>query len=111
MVSWFQSTRDQLRRQHGRIIPSLAFVHIPVQATAVFQQSGKRTEATEPGLNYDYIGHQGECPDSPTCWNGGDKSFMRALVETEGLLAVFSGHDHGIEYVLCYLISMSGHCS
>lgn len=33
---------------------------------------------------------------------GLDEPFMKALVETDGLMAVFSGHDHGIEYVLIF---------
>jgi len=75
-------------------------VHIPVHATFDFQEHGGRTEATEPGINEELIGQQGDICDSTgnDChYNGADKPFMKALVETEGLLAVFSGHDHGVE--------------
>lgn len=87
------------RRQHGRVIPSLVFVHIPVHATAVFQKNS-RSATAEPGLNEESIGHQGDVCDSAgnNCnYNGGDGPLMKALVETEGLMAVFSGHDHGVE--------------
>jgi len=96
VVSWFQKTRDQFKQQNGRTIPSIAFVHIPVHATRAFQKSGHRSDNTEPGLDKDLIGHQGDCPGLD-CYTHGDYAFMKALVETEGLMAVFSGHDHGVE--------------
>lgn len=96
VVSWFQGTRDQFNRQNGRAIPSLAFVHIPVQATRAFQKSGARGENTEPGLETEFIGHQDDCAGND-CYNHRDYGFMKALVETQGLMAVFSGHDHGTE--------------
>jgi hypothetical protein len=102
VVAWFRSTRDDFRQQNGRTIPSLAFVHIPVGATYDFQQNGGLSSTAEPGINEEAIGRQGDSCDSTgnTCvYHGADTAFMQALVETEGLMAVFSGHDHGIEYV------------
>lgn len=96
VVSWFQYTRDKFNQQNGRTIPSLAFVHIPVQATRAFQKSGDRGDNTEPGINAEMIGHQDDC-DGTDCYNHRDYGFMKALVETQGLMAVFSGHDHGVE--------------
>lgn len=78
----------------------MAFVHIPVHATFTFQQSGDRTDTTEPGLNQELIGEQGDICDSTgnnCASNGADTPFMKALAETEGLMAVFSGHDHSVE--------------
>jgi hypothetical protein len=95
VVTWFQATRDQFNKQNGRVIPSLAFVHIPIQATRAFQKSRRNAE-TEPGLQAEIIGHQDDCPGID-CYNGGDYDFMKALVETQGLISVFSGHDHGVE--------------
>lgn len=56
--------------------------------------------ATAPGLNEEIIGHQGDvCDNNGNCnYSKADEPFMRALVETDGLMAVFSGHDHGVEY-------------
>jgi hypothetical protein len=31
-------------------------------------------------------------------YTGGDVPFMKALLESEGLKAVFSGHDHGDDW-------------
>ncbi|KAH8704382.1 Metallo-dependent phosphatase-like protein [Phaeosphaeriaceae sp. PMI808] len=99
VVSWFQATRDEIAIRNGRVIPSLVFVHIPVQATRVFQESVWYGESTSPGLNYEIIGHQDDCAETD-CYNHGDVPFMKALVETEGLMAVFSGHDHGIDWCM-----------
>jgi hypothetical protein len=88
--------RDNFNSQNGRIIPSLAFVHIPVQATRAFQKSGRLSKTANPGLNTEIIGHEDDCEGSD-CYNHRDYSFMKALVETEGLISVFSGHDHGVE--------------
>ena len=58
---------------------------------------------TNPGLNEERIGHQGDvCDDhGNNCkYNGADIPFMRALVETKGLMAVFSGHDHGVDWCM-----------
>ncbi|CAN9338920.1 unnamed protein product [Alternaria alternata] len=82
--------------------PSMAFVHIPIRATRSFQQNG-RDRKTSPGLNEENIGHQGDVCDSTgnNCkYGGADIPFMTALVETEGLMAVFSGHDHGVDWCM-----------
>jgi hypothetical protein len=66
-----------------------------VQATRAFQKT-VLTPANEPGLNDEALGFQADC-DGIDCWTHADVPFMKALVETEGLMAVFSGHDHGVE--------------
>jgi hypothetical protein len=35
---------------------------------------------------------------------GGDHAFMQALVETEGLMAAFSGHCHRIDWYVFLLL-------
>lgn len=95
VISWFKLTRDQIKKDHGgKAIPSLAFVHIPPSVTLKWQKSKQRTATTEPGLSKDIIGAQAE--NVPHA----DDAFMQALAETEGLMAVFSGHDHGIDWYL-----------
>ncbi|CBX97919.1 hypothetical protein IAQ61_000902 [Plenodomus lingam] len=103
VVAWFTQKSSEFHHQHGRVIPSLAFVHIPVHATYSFQQHGGLIATHEPGLNEELIEQQGEKCDSSgsNCsYNGADAPFMKALVETEGLMAVFSGHDHGIDWCM-----------
>jgi hypothetical protein len=84
----------------------MAFIHIPVHATLSFQQHGGRTvsPSRNPGLNEEIIGQQGDqyCDNSgyACAYNGADIPFMKSLVDTEGLMAVFSGHDHGIDWCM-----------
>ncbi|KAF2853407.1 Metallo-dependent phosphatase [Plenodomus tracheiphilus IPT5] len=102
VVKWFRQKSSQFRQQHNRVIPSMAFVHIPVHATYSFQQND-RTATNEPGLNEEFIGQQGDQCDSSgnhCTYNGADIPFMKALVGTEGLMAVFSGHDHGVDWCM-----------
>lgn len=92
-----------MKEAFKRVVPSLAFVHIPVHATWSFQQkkAGGANPNTEPGIDEEIIGYQGDECDiaGDNCeYTGRDSPFMKALVETEGLMAVFSGHDHGIDW-------------
>jgi Calcineurin-like phosphoesterase len=88
VVKWFQQTSTSLNAKYGNPIPSLGFVHIPVSAMLAFQKGGV-DEHNEPGLNSDVpLGSQG--PD--------DTAFVQALTEKDGMLAVFSGHDHGNDF-------------
>lgn len=106
VVAWFRSTNTDLISRHGKVIPSLAFVHIPTNASLALQEKGLN-ECKQPGINDDIPlaqQAQGWCADGSndaTCSYGAqDVPFMEALVSTEGLLAVFSGHDHGDTW--CY---------
>lgn len=103
VVSWFTSTRAKLTAAHGKSLPSLAFVHIPVDAFLAFQDSGVDANR-EPGINEDVpLSQQGlqsgeGSSDTVYTYGGQDVPFMRALLDTEGLMAVFSGHDHGNDW-------------
>ncbi|KAG5951400.1 hypothetical protein E4U53_003185 [Claviceps sorghi] len=109
VVRWYQATNARLRRRHG-VIPSLAFVHIPTNASAALQQEHGRPSIhprRQPGINDDYplaAQAQGWCPDGrndPSCPYGGqDLPFMQAVATTPGLIGLFSGHDHGATW--CY---------
>jgi hypothetical protein len=64
--------------------------------------------STSPGLNRELINHQGNqrhtCDkDGKNCkYAGLDKPFMEELVKTEGLMAVFFGHNHRVEYAMTF---------
>ena len=92
VVDWFTRTRDTLNAQHGGPIPSLAFFHVPTYSIFAFQQGGV-SPTKQPGINDDIIAHQNQAP-----YDGKDVPFMKALAETEGLIATFSGHDHGDDW-------------
>jgi hypothetical protein len=96
VITWFKNTQARLRLKHGRVLPSLAFVHIPTFASAAFQQRGVDSNR-QPGINEDIpLSPQGL--DDNAVYVGGDIPFMQALLGTQGLLAVFSGHDHGNDW-------------
>jgi hypothetical protein len=110
VVNWFQKKRDGINRRFGKTIPSLAFVHIPTNASAALQTEHGQASIDahrQPGINDDYVlapQAQGWCPDgtfSADCEYGGqDLPFMKAITSTPGLMGVFSGHDHGDTW--CY---------
>ncbi|KAJ5562198.1 hypothetical protein N7535_003346 [Penicillium sp. DV-2018c] len=95
VVEWFTTANANLTTTYGRSIPSLAFVHIPVQAMRAFQVSGI-SPMREPGINDERVQHQGY--GYPSGYHSQDFPFMQALLNTTGLAAVFSGHDHGNDW-------------
>ncbi|KAI1466446.1 Metallo-dependent phosphatase [Daldinia caldariorum] len=106
VVNWFIQTSNEIVGKYGKIIPSLAFVHIPTYASYILQKEGVDPHA-EPGINDDNPlapQAQGWCSDGRndgTCDYGGqDIPFMQAISAVPGLMAVFSGHDHGNSW--CY---------
>ncbi|KXT10105.1 hypothetical protein AC579_9709 [Pseudocercospora musae] len=106
VVEWFQQSNALLTQRYQRIIPSLAFVHIPTNASAALQTGPGVDPNTEPGINDDYPlapQAQGWCPngtDGGCDYGGQDTPFMQAITTTPGLMALFSGHDHGNTW--CY---------
>lgn len=98
MVKWFTTTRDKLNDIYNKTLPSLAFFHIPVTAMLAFQQDIGPNAHTEPGINDDNpLAEQGPS-DGSFDYTGQDKPFMQALTKTKGLIATFSGHDHGDDW-------------
>ncbi|KAL7940983.1 Metallo-dependent phosphatase-like protein [Trichoderma barbatum] len=104
VVDWFVATRAQLNKRYKKAVPSFAFVHIPVGAMYSFQQEKGVNELKEPGINADNpLSQQGV--QSPLFnatasfeYTGQDRSFMKALLDTQNLMGVFSGHDHGDDW-------------
>jgi hypothetical protein len=106
VVDWFVSTNAALQTGDSPI-PSLAFVHIPTNASQALQTEAGVDPSLQPGVNDDYMlatQAQGWCADGRddgTCQYGAqDVPFMEAIVSTPGLIALFSGHDHGDTW--CY---------
>lgn len=100
VVRWFNETRQQLSRNFSTLVPSLAFVHIPVTASQALQRDRGVDPNLQPGVNDDNplaAQAQGWCANGTVgcAYGGQDIPFMEALVATEGLMGVFSGHDHG----------------
>jgi len=87
VISWFRETSVRIAANYNRTIPSLAFFHIPTSSMLTFQDGGV-DPAKEPGIN----------DDVPLDAQKNDSSFESALLETPGLIATFSGHDHGNDW-------------
>ncbi|KAJ4315873.1 hypothetical protein N0V84_008142 [Fusarium piperis] len=105
VVEWFNETNAALVEEHGKEIPSLAFVHIPIHASYVFQEELGPNKNNQPGINEEDVVQQGAgwCAEgtSRNCDYGDqDLPFMRALISTPGLMGLFYGHDHGNSW--CY---------
>lgn len=107
VVDWFVTTNQELTASHGGPLPSLAFVHIPTYASRVLQTEAGVRKHYQPGINDDYpLAPQGQrwCAggvnDGSCEYGGQDVPFMQAIASTPGLMALFSGHDHGDTW--CY---------
>ncbi|KAJ5475199.1 hypothetical protein N7539_008265 [Penicillium diatomitis] len=107
VVEWFQATNADLVQKHGKHIPSLVFVHIPINAALAVQTQHEVDSHKEPGINDDYpLAQQGQnwCASGEyggSCsYAGQDELLMKALAQTHGVIGVFSGHDHGDTW--CY---------
>lgn len=65
-------------------------MHIPIQVTESYSQAGLISKTRTPGIQWhEDLGVQDD-----------EKGvlFMQALVDTPGLLGVFSGHDHNTDW-------------
>ena len=108
VVDWFTTTKAALNAKYNNnnnnytfssnsstLIPSLAFVHIPIYAAAAFQNAGV-SPTRAPGINDDNPLAMQSIENNT--YTGHDIPFMQALLDTPGLIAVFSGHDHGDDW-------------
>jgi len=99
VAAWFTVTSSKLSARYRNTIPSLAFYHIPVNAMLAFQQGPSVNPNQEPGINDDNpLAQQGSVSGSTSNYTGQDISFMSAMLGIKGLIATFSGHDHGDDW-------------
>ncbi|PYI10931.1 Metallo-dependent phosphatase [Aspergillus sclerotiicarbonarius CBS 121057] len=114
VVTWFVETNANLTKQYGKVIPSIAFYHIPVNAMLAFQNQGVN-ENEEPGINADdpldqqgSASGQGDVSGTVFSYSGQDIPFIQAMLNTKGLLATFSGHDHGDDWCFKWDSKLAG---
>lgn len=96
-AAWFTSATVAAKQRWG-VLPSLAFVHIPVNAFLDLQRSTAVAVGGShfPGLDADVpLAQQANSAVSNNVYTGEDIPFMQALLATEGLHSIYSGHDHG----------------
>ncbi|KAJ4165649.1 hypothetical protein LMH87_007273 [Akanthomyces muscarius] len=103
VVAWFEATNARLRARFGRAIPSLGFVHIPAYASVELQTRGVDPNR-QPGINDEKASPQaqGWCESGThdCAYGKQDTAFMKAIAKTEGMMGLFSGHDHANSW--CY---------
>ena len=114
VVDWFVNENARISQFYNRTIPSLAFFHIPVNAMLAFQNQGVSSRL-EPGINDDVPlaqqgqgGLQGDAIGKVAKYRGQDVPFMKALLATQGLMATFSGHDHGDDWCFKWNTTLPG---
>ncbi|KAF4993425.1 hypothetical protein FGRMN_6513 [Fusarium graminum] len=104
VVKWFNETNAGLVEEHGKEIPSLAFVHIPVYASLQLQKVSGVDKNYNPGINDETVIQQGAgwCADKKGGCDYADQDLplMQALIATPGVIGLFSGHDHDNSW--CY---------
>lgn len=106
VVTWFNETSASLAKQYSKTLPSLVFLHIPINATWALQVQDGVNADKQPGINDELPVPQQEgwCTSddaTPNCDHGSrDTPLMQALVSIPGIMGVFYGHDHGNSW--CY---------
>ncbi|KAF4455798.1 hypothetical protein F53441_1997 [Fusarium austroafricanum] len=107
VVDWFNETSIELNDKYNKTLPSLAFVHVPINATVALQTEIGIRKNYQPGINDDPPVFQqgaGWCsnndPEETCDYGGQDVPFMEVLVSVPGVIGLFSGHDHGNTW--CY---------
>lgn len=102
VVSWLEETRDKLEITYGASLPSIAFFHIPVSASAAFQPDAVNS-STSPGINA-----EGSFPGQDGSGNDKGGPFLQALLDTKNMTATFSGHQHGDDWCFKWDRQLSG---
>jgi hypothetical protein len=101
VVDWYTTTREKLEKRYQKVVPSLGFVHMPMNASQALQGTVWDPKL-HPGMNQDIPIHgqaQNYCPDgseaSGCSYGGQDVPFIEAIASARGMLGLFSAHDHG----------------
>lgn len=104
VVEWFKKTHHELIHKYKKLVPSVAFVHSPTNATRAIQEQMDLSQTRHPGLQEDDqpLPMGTACSDGTyECeYNEADQPFLEAIVSTPGLLAMFHAHNHGTTW--CY---------
>lgn len=96
-AAWFRGVAVAAKRRWG-VLPSLVFNHIPINAFLDLQNTPSADVGGShfPGLDADVpLDQQGNNAASNGDYTGQDVPFMQAMLDTEGVHSVYSGHDHG----------------
>lgn len=108
IIGWYQTTRDELKKENGDYVPSIVFQHIPM---CEYYNVLKRVKSTAKGAIRAFRTHKNEyyvlgdsCKsgdiflEPPSIPNENTGEFD-ALNEQGDVMAVFVGHDHKNSFV------------
>lgn len=98
-VAWYAEASARLERDHGRKIPGLMFLHVPLhEHRQMWEDDAARRAAGLPPL-HGVTGerHEDECVGA---LNGG---LFAAALDRGDVLGIFAGHDHVNDYAGSYL--------
>lgn len=87
-VNWYSKTSEGIRKSLGRVLPALAFFHVPLQE---YRYAIEDPETTFIGIRRENVG-------SPELNSG----LFTAMREHEDVMATFAGHDHDNDYAVLY---------
>lgn len=83
-VEWFRNKAKELRKRDGRVVPGIAFLHIPLAEVLEVWDRGE-----------DVNGTKGEA----VCCSSVNTGLFAAMAEAGNIQGAFSGHDHGNDFV------------
>ncbi len=83
-IQWYYNKSQMYQKEAGKIIPALAFFHIPLPEYSVLMKKDKYS-----------IGEQNESP-SPSDINSG---LFNVFLESEDVMGIFVGHDHENDFI------------
>jgi hypothetical protein len=81
-INWYRETSKMFRTRFGKVIPSIGFLHIPIQ------------EIMDVWNTRDCYGVKAE----PTCCSVVNTGLFAAMLEQGDIKALFCGHDHKNDY-------------
>lgn len=109
VIDWFKETAQQIKQQYQQDIPSIVFMHIPLQEYyQALKVVNKKTPNSHPGyrifdLNYYTLPADakfgGNFNESVCCADENSGFFMTAKKYTN-LFAIYNGHDHKNSFVI-----------
>lgn len=107
-LDWYRTTREQLKNENGKYIPSMLFQHIPLceyynllKKTGRFSKGAVRAYRTHKNNWYtlsDNCEENGVFLEPPSIPDVNSGEFD-AISEKDDVIAVFAGHDHKNSFI------------
>ncbi len=111
-VEWYRETRDSYGKKCGRLLPSMAFQHIPtpeyfevIKKTRPFSSGSIRAYGEHSYEWYTLDPYNSELRDflgEPPATSVTDSGEVRAFLEQGEMRALFVGHDHNDSFTAGY---------